>query len=313
MSNPSPLSRTRYDLALLLTVIVWGINFPVIKTALVAMHPFALNVFRFGVSSVTMAVVLGLRHNRGPGTLRSLLKTHPWRIAGLGLLGTLLYQVFFILGIARTTAGTAALIMASAPAWTVIAGHVRGYERLDRLTAAGLLLSLAGTAIVVFGGQERISLSDQTLAGNLLMLGASLMWGLYTAFARPSTRFIPPLELSFLGLIVALPFLVLLGLPHMVTIEWTLATWDVWLAILYSGALSTGLAVVVWNVSVKHAGANYTAVFGNLVPVVAIVGGFLLLDEPIAGAQLTGGAIAICGVLLMRFKGTIRKMGVSRT
>jgi drug/metabolite transporter (DMT)-like permease len=96
----------------------------------------------------------------------------------------------------------------------------------------------------------------------------------------------------------------LLGAPHFSTIVWAEVTPGIWLSIFYSGALSTGLAVVVWNVSVKHAGANYTALFGNLVPIVALATGAIFLDEPVTWIQLVGGALAIGGLALIRLHGT---------
>ncbi len=304
MSLDRAIPRPTHDLALLAVVLVWGINFPIVKHALTVMHPFALNVFRFLVSTLTMGIVVWSRRSSDRVGLVALFGRHAVRIIVLGLVGTLFYQLFFILGIARTTSGTAALIMASAPAWTVLVGHLRGYEATDRVTVLGLAASLAGTAIIVFAGHERISFDNATLAGNVLILGASVMWGTYTALARPTSRFIPPLELSFVGLLVAMPFLMAIGLPHISTILWADVTPGIWLSIFYSGALSTGLAVVVWNVSVKHAGANYTALFGNLVPIVALATGAIFLDEPITWIQLVGGAMAIGGVVLMRIHGS---------
>ncbi|MEZ4698707.1 MAG: DMT family transporter [Rhodothermales bacterium] len=290
-----------YDLALLGAVLVWGINFPIVKNALSTMHPFALNVFRFTISTLTLGIVTRARRDADTIPLRDLFRRYGWRILLLGFVGNAFYQILFILGIARTTAGTAALIMASAPAWTMILSALRGYEGANRITVIGLLLSLCGTGLIVFAGHDRISFNNETLAGNLLLLGASIMWGSYTALARPTTRYIPPLQLSFVGLLVAMPLLVAIGVPHIQSIAWERVTWDIWLAIVYSGALSTGLAVVVWNVSVKHAGANYTALFGNLVPIVALAAGYLFLHEPVTWTQIIGGTLAIGGLLLIRY------------
>ncbi len=296
--------RPSHDLALLVVVVVWGVNFPIVKHALTVMHPFALNVFRFLISTLTLGAIVWSRSGGDRIGIQEMFRQHAVRIIVLGLIGTLFYQWFFILGIARTTSGTAALIMASAPAWTILVSHFRSYEATGRITIIGLAASLLGTTLIVFAGHDRISFNNETLAGNVLILGASVMWGTYTALARPTSRYIPPLELSFVGLLVAMPFLLLLGAPHFSAIIWADVTPGIWLSIFYSGALSTGLAVVVWNVSVKHAGANYTALFGNLVPIVAIATGAIFLDEPITWIQLVGGAMAIGGLVLIRLHGT---------
>ena len=71
-------------------------------------------------------------------------------------------------------------------------------------------------------------------------------------------------------------------------------------AILYSGGLSVGIAVVIWNFAVSRVGATHTAVYGNLVPLVALTGSFLLLNERVTVLQLMGGTLIISGLLLMR-------------
>lgn len=306
MTPRSHDARPLYDVALLTIVVVWGVNFPIIKQALAVMHPFALNVFRFAISTVTLGAVVWLRRTPEAPSLGALFRNYGKQIVALGLIGNALYQVFFILGIARTTAGTAALIMASAPAWTVLVGHIRGSERTSGMALIGLGLSLCGTILVVLAGPGRISFSGPTFIGNMLMLGASMMWGTYTALARATTRYIPPVELTLVGLLVSLPILVLLGVPFIGGTAWGDVTWEVWLAILYSGALSTGLAVVVWNLAVKHTGAGYTSLFGNLVPLVALTAGALFLNEPLTWPQLVGGSLAIGGVLLIRFHASTR-------
>jgi drug/metabolite transporter (DMT)-like permease len=268
------------------------------------MDPFALNAIRFTVSAATMGAIVGWRRPDGAEGLWTLVRRHAGRVVVLGLIGHLFYQLFFVLGIARTTAGTAALIMASAPAWTALIGHARGYERLQPGPASGLALSLAGAALIVLAGEGRISFDSSALVGNLLIWGASVMWGTYTALAVPTTRLIPPLELSLAGLLVSLPILVGIGLPSLFAVTWADVPSTVWASIAYSGALSTGLATVIWTVSVRYVGANYTALFGNLVPLIALTTGAVFLDENITWAQVLGGTLSIGGLVLMRFSRT---------
>ena len=137
-----------YEAALLATVLVWGINFAVIKLALAELPPYVVNALRFAVS----AVALGLAHwatsrplpeaEGGDGRGRSRfwlpMQVAPWRIVGLGLLGYVGYQVSFILGVNLTTAGTAGLIIGSAPALTALFARLFGIERLSPAAWAGL-------------------------------------------------------------------------------------------------------------------------------------------------------------------------------
>ncbi len=297
-----PLPRSgRSDLALLLTVLIWGLNFPIIKVALVPMPPFVVNALRFAAS----AAVLGALHaweTRGrPGAFLAPLREHPWTVVGLGLLGYVGYQLLFIVGVDATSAGSAALIIASAPVWTAVLAQLLGVERLPLPAWGGLGLSLLGTVLVILAGVGAAAFSEDTLFGNVLMLGSAVAWAAYTVLSRPLLGTgISATGLAFFGIAVSLPILWGLGLYDLGGVDWSGVDWKVWGALLFSGALSTGLAYGFWNAAVQRVGPSQTAIYSNLVPVVALASGALLLGEPVTPFQLLGGALILGGLFLMR-------------
>ncbi|WP_397547865.1 DMT family transporter [Rhodothermus marinus] len=293
-------SRLKYELALLFDVLVWGINFPILKVALAAMHPFVVNLFRFIFSLLVLGALHAWTHRRDRTPFFEPLRTHGRAILLLGLLGYVIYQLAFIEGVHLTTSGSAALIMASAPLWTAVISQLRGYDRLNLLGWIGLLVSLLGTVVVVIYGPRALDFSEDALLGNLLMTGAAVAWGAYTALSQPFVHRMDPASLTFFGLLLAYPILALLGLLHLDAVVWADVDATIWAALIFSGALSTGLTVAFWNHAIRHVGPSHTAAFGNLVPVVALVAGYLMLGEPITPAQLLGGAGIIGGLLLMR-------------
>lgn len=288
------------DGSLLLAVMIWGLNFPVLKAALSVMHPNVINTFRFSISTLVLGLIYAVRLRSSGESFWQPVRTHGLRLALLGLVGTVFYQVLFIIGVNATAAGTAALIMASAPIWTAVFGVVYGTERLKPAAWGALGISLVGTAIVVAGGSSAISLAPGTLFGNLMMVAAALFWGLYTALNRKVVQEVDPVGVSFFNLLVGLPVLIAIGIPFFGGVAWSeVDTW-VWLAILYSGGLSTGLAIVIWNVGIRTVGPSHTAAYNNLVPFAALIASFLILSEPITLLQLGGGAFIIGGLVLMR-------------
>lgn len=294
-------TRWKSEAGLLFTVSVWGVNFAVLKAALATMHPHAMNAFRFTVSVVVLGALYAYQVRQTGRPFLAPLRAHGWSIVGLGLLGYLFYQLCFIIGIDHTSAGNAALIMASAPLWTALLGFAFKLEMLSRTSWLGLMLSLGGTGIVVAAGTGPIAFGNETLFGNALMLAAAVLWGAYTAFNKPVlSRDVSPTALTFLGLLFALPFLYGIAVPYWDSIRWEEVDVWVWLAILFSGGLSTGLVVVIWNLAIQRVGSSNTAVYGNLVPLVAVVSGVLLLDERITLGQVAGGALLIGGLLVMR-------------
>jgi drug/metabolite transporter (DMT)-like permease len=286
------------DASLLSAVIIWGLNFPILKAALSVMHPHLVNVFRFTISVIVLGTIYAIMQRSSGHAFLAPVRRHPWKIAGLGLLGFVFYQFFFIVGVSKTAAGTAALIMAGAPMFTAIAGSTLRTEYLRPIAWIGLIVSLLGTAVVVLGAGT--SLAPGTLSGNLLMVCAALFWGLYTALSRPVLSEVSPIGLSFFGLVAGLPILYAIGLPYFGSIDLTTVELKIWLAILFSGAFSTGIGVVIWNLGVKNVGASHTAAYNNLVPFVALLFSFLILAEPVTWLQVAGGIMIVGGLVLMR-------------
>ena len=292
--------RWKYEILLVGTIVVWGLNFPVIKAALMVMHPYVVNAFRFTVSILVLAGIYFFRQRGAGRSVFEPYRNHAGRIIGLGLFGFVVYQLCFIIGINNTTAGTAALIMASSPIWTAVTGRALGIERLALGSWMGLSVTLVGTIIIVLAGSKEVSLDSTMFFGNVVILGASICWGVYTALSKPILRDVSPSGLAFLGLIPALPILYGISLPYFSSVVWEgLSPW-IWLAIVFSGALSTGVAVITWSIAVKQLGSSHTAAFGNMVPVVALITGYYLLGEVIEIGQIAGGLVVLAGLWVMR-------------
>ncbi len=297
---PETKQYWRAEGALIFTIIVWGLNFPVVKAVLQIMHPHVLNALRFVVSAAVLGGLYVYNRRRAGRPLWRPLREHPIQIAALGILGFVFYQLCFILGLDYTTAGNAALIMASSPLWTAMVGRVFRTEQLAGASWFALLIVLIGTGVVVLGGSNEIHLGSDTFKGNLIMLAAAVFWGAYTAFSKPVLGYLSPTGLTFLSLLFALPFLFGIAIPYYGDTDWASVRTIHWVAILYSGGLSTGLAIALWNNAVHVVGASNTAVFGNLVPLLALAFSYVLLGENIYLAQIVGGALVIGGLLVMR-------------
>ena len=302
---PEPRSETLSVLGLLAVVLVWGVNFAVIKVPLDVAPPFTVNALRFAVS----VVVLGAMHvwtarQRGASVFAAF-RVGRWSVVGLGWLGMVVYQVGFILGVDRVTAGTAALLIATSPAWTAVTSHALGQDRMLPAGWAGTGLSLLGVALVIVGNPT--AGVGGSGSGVALMLAASLAWGVYTTLSRPLLdRGATATGLTFWGIVVSVPWLAALAAPEWGTVDWSAFDGRVVAALVFSGGLSTGVAYVIWNASVLQVGASRTAAFSNLVPVVGVVAGVALRDESVTALQAAGGALVILGVVVVRRRGVAR-------
>lgn len=284
------------DASLFGVAVIWGVNIPIMKIGLDQLDPFVFNAIRLTISAAVLITFAVRERHRGIRIDPRL----PWTsVAIYAIVVSGLYQLLFLLGVARTTSGNAALIIATIPMWTALLARVFLNEKLRRLAWFGLFVALTGTVIVAMQKGD-VSVAQQHLTGNLSVLTAALAWSVGTVYSRPVLKLISPMQLSAYAALLALPLHLMFAWGRYSASLPVLGSANLWLIILYSGALSTGLAMPMWNFGVRHAGAAHAAIIQNLIPVIAAAVAWLSRGESVTGAQLIGGALIISGLMIMR-------------
>lgn len=283
----------RAHLGLLVMVGIWGANFSIIKAGLDTIPPLAFNALRFPLAS---AVVYLLLRRHGP--IPRLRGGDMWRGLGLGLVGNGIYQLFFITGMEHAHAGIASLLLAGTPILTALLSAALGHERVGARTWTGVAGTLAGMALVVVGGGAVEG--GGTLLGNVIMLGASATWAIYTVGSHRLIERYGPVAFTAWTLWWGTPMLVLAGLPQLGALPLRTLPPMAWVAVAYAGALGIALAYTLWYHGVDQIGNTRTSVYSNLVPVVALVVAWIGLGEVPTAVQIAGAAVIIGGVTLAR-------------
>jgi drug/metabolite transporter (DMT)-like permease len=291
----SPRERLRTDLSLVLLACIWGVNFSVVKVVLEELDPLALNALRFPLAAAALGLVVV--HRRG--ALLPRREDVP-RILLLGLIGNVVYQLCFIYGLDWTQAGNASLLLSTTPVWTVLLSAAAGQERATPAVVFGVVGTLAGMVLVVLGRGEPVSLGSQTLRGDLLMVGGSMLWSLYTVAGRGPIRRYGALRTTTWTLWAGTPLLVLMGLPSLARSDLGAVSVAAWVGVGYAGLLSIGLAYLIWYHGVQRLGNNRTAVYSNLVPVAALATAWVWLGEVPTPMQLVGAAVILLGLTVAR-------------
>jgi drug/metabolite transporter (DMT)-like permease len=186
------------------------------------------------------------------------------------------------------------------PMWTAILSFLALSERLPRVTWLGLLVTFVGTVIVTTQSGGAVSLESRYFLGNLYMLAASLAWACGTVLSRPILQTMSPLRLAFLSALLTTPLHILLVAKQLPEAWPQALEAKNWIAIVYSGVFSTGVAYATWHAGVRAVGASHASVYQNVVTLVAVIGGWIFLREKFMYAQLLGGTLTIAGLLLMR-------------
>ena len=158
----------------------FALSFVATKTALKGFEPLLLALLRFTLAGAILWVVWRLRPVREPVTRRTL-----GRLALVGFVSLTVYFSFENMGIARTSASQAAILIATIPIFVALIGAFQPAERPSGRQWAGILLSFAGiVALVLAAGGA----GGGSLTGNLLVLAASVSAGVYSLLARRLLR-----------------------------------------------------------------------------------------------------------------------------
>jgi drug/metabolite transporter (DMT)-like permease len=227
-------------------------------------------------------------------------------VIGLGILGNVVYQGFFIFGIDGTLAGNTSILLATVPVWTLILSTVLQQERSGSLVWVGILATLGGMVMVVLGGSLSVGIWGTRLKGDLLVVGAAITWAAYTVMSAPLVRKYGSAPLAAWTLWVGTLILVVLGIPSLSRLPLTELSWPAWGGVVYAGVLAIGLAYVLWNRGIKTIGSSRTAAYQNLTPVVALLVGWIWLGEVPTPMQLLGAGVVLAGISLARLTGKRR-------
>ena len=281
------------DIMLLIMALIWGVNFSIAKVGTGLLEPLAFNAVR-----VTLALACLY-------AIASFLKS-PWprgrplyTLFGLGLLGNGVYQIFFIEGIARTRAGTAALVLAAGPAFVAILGRLRGTERIALRGWLGIVLQLGGMFCVVMGSAQASSGGD-TMLGNALILTGGIIWAFFTVMLKPFTTKVHGLHISAITMSGGALLLLIVGAPAIAHTEWRALPSAGWMAILYSGVGALVIAYLLWYRGLKVLGPTRTAMYINLQPLIALLVAWATLNEVPTPWQWLGAASIMTGLVLAR-------------
>ncbi|MEX0944355.1 MAG: DMT family transporter [Balneolaceae bacterium] len=284
------------DIALFSIAFVWALNFTVIKTSLEEIDPYSFNVLRFLLASGFIWIVIA----RKKAWFK--VERRDWKILiPLGLSGNLLYQWLFIVGIDLTLAANAAVMLGTIPIWVALFSHFLRVEPLNRMKILGVLFAFMGLLLIVLFGKNPISFGSDTFLGDLSILSAAVVWGLFTIYSKQFLTRYTPLQFSAFMTSTGAISLFLIAIPFSSPTDWAQVSLTAWAGVFYSGLLAIGLAYIIWNNGIMRVGAVRTATYQNMIPVLGLFFGIILLGESLEILQYIGSAIVIGGILLTRY------------
>lgn len=278
--------------ALMTAMLVWGLNFPVVKALTGWFDATQIAALRMTVACATFWLLLRWRRLSWP----TLQRSQWWGLLACALLMVVLNQILFAGGMQRTSAVNGALITATAPLASSVLAALAFGERLHLRHAAALALGFGGVAVVVLhkpgAALGAAGLGDLMVAGSVVSFAAGGV-----IVQRMSTR-LDALQLSTvvysIGAVALVLQLVLLQ-GDTLSVQRLFPGWLPWLMVVASGVLATALSNWVWNSAIGRIGVARTSMFVYWVPVFGMGFSTLLLAEPLNGWYGLGLLMVLAG------------------
>jgi drug/metabolite transporter (DMT)-like permease len=282
------------------TVLSWASAFPVIRIALSAYGPAQLALFRYLVAG---AVLLGIG---AAARLRLPPLGDTLRMALLGALGIAAYSVLLGFGQRHVPAGSASLLVASAPIWMVGIAAALGRERPSPRALSGVAVSFAGVVLIASGSGKAMGLS--LYAG--LVLAAAVATAAYNVLQRPLVTKYGPLTFTIVAVWGA-AFSLLPAAPGLASVV-RAAPAPATLAVLYLAVVPGALGYIAWSSVLRQTSAAAAGSALYLIPAVSMVLSNLMLGEVPSLLALAGGALVLLGVMTVhgRFKRPAPRMNL---
>lgn len=295
MKEPVEGRDLRAEITLVVVVALWAANFPVAKFGIDGLGVFAFNSIRYIVASLVLCIVFFLRSGWTP-----LRREDLGKIVVVSLVSSIVYQMVFIVGLSLTSPGNSAVLLSTAPLWIVFISSVLHKEEIRRNVWIGMAVSLFGVLLIIFGSGKEVTFGSSGAGGDLITLAAAILWGLSTNLQKPLLVNYSALQLNLIMILVGAAGLTLIAIPAFLSIDLRAIDGSYYTAGIASGALSIGVANMLWSVGVKRLGPSRAGNFGNLVPVLAFVFAWAAFGEPIQLQQGIGAAVVLGGVMVAR-------------
>jgi drug/metabolite transporter (DMT)-like permease len=275
------MGATEWILLLVLSAL-WGGSFFFFKVLIDDLPPFTIVLGRVGIAALALNLYLRVRRDpmpTEPGVWGAFLV--------MGLLNNVLPFTLIVFGETRISSGLASILNATTPVFAVLSAHVlTTTERLTWRRGAGVLFGFAGVAVLI-GPDALAGLGTQDLVGELSCLAAAFIYGLAGLYGR-RFKSIPPLKVAT-GQITA-STLILLPLAGLVDRPWTLPMpgAGTWAALAGIALISTALAYMLYFRILAVAGATNLMLVTFLLPISALLLGWLALGEQLAPTAIPG-------------------------
>jgi len=299
--NPAPrfipmnLKKNLPVVALVTAALLWGTSFSTMRTALLVLDTWSVIWLRMVIGLICILPIL-------PRIFKGAYQKGDWKI----LIPTVMLQpcLYFFLesrALMLTTSSQAGIISSFNPLMVTFAAWLFLSEKITWQNWSGLFLSISGVvALTLFEGSQNNATNP--ILGNFLELGAMTAAAANMILIKQLSRRYNPWALTAMQLIAGTIFF-LPGLKFIIQAPGDIWTFKLIMTLLFLGSCVSLGAFGLYNWGISKVRASRAASFINLIPVTAIIMGWLLLGESLNAIQCGAAGVIIAGVILGQGRG----------
>ncbi|MCY9803641.1 DMT family transporter [Vibrio scophthalmi] len=278
----------------ILTVFIWGTNAVASKMAASIIEPSAMSFYRW-VFAIAILTPFCL-----PKVIRlwSDIRPNLAKLSVLGMLGMVINQSCGYFAAVTTTASNMSLISALVPLIAIFISVPILGKPISRNSILGGIIALIGLAYMLGKGDMLFFLSQSVTTGDALMVVASVAYALYCVLLKRWKMNLPNTVSIYMQGVASMIMLA----PIWLTSDQLLPPSEAMPIILFASVAASIAAPWMWIKSIDVIGADNSAMFMNLLPVVAVTLAATTLGETVHIYHLIGGIMVISGVILAQIK-----------
>jgi drug/metabolite transporter (DMT)-like permease len=272
--------------------IAWGSSYLFIKLAVDSFGTFTLITLRLLIGAAFLWSVLRLTHTPVPRDRRMF-----GHLLIMAVINIVIPFSLITWAEQSVDSALAAIINSTVPLFVLVIAPMFLPEEPIRVNGViGLAIGFIGVVLIVSPG---LVAADGDPAGELALLGSSLSYAVGNVYARLKVRGLAPLIPAVFQVTFAL--LIVGSLAVVLERPWERVQPDAqaWFSILWLGIFGSGIAYLAYFRLLSRWGATRTSLVAYVLPVIGIVLGFLVLQEPIGLSLIAGTALIIAGVALV--------------
>jgi drug/metabolite transporter (DMT)-like permease len=283
----------------LFAVIVWGTSFIATKIAVGQISPVAVVWLRFamGIPIILFAVIVRKQFTFPKGN-------EWWYFALLGFLGISFHQWLQSNGLQTAQATTTAWIVSTSPAFIAILGWLVLKEKLNLLQAFGFVLAMLGVLTVVSKGDlSTLAVGKFGTYGDFLILISAVNWAVFSILSRYGLKTHPSTMMTFWVMTIGWLITSASFFANKSYIEIPQLDSRGWIAMIFLGIFTTGLAYITWFDALAQLSAAQTGAFLFIEPLTSMVVASIILNEQITLISVLGGAVILVGIWMVNRQG----------